>query len=52
MALADVVHEAQEPCALQYESSSFPLIDCRIEELTEQCVLELEKQGFTRYTCI
>ncbi|XP_033626321.1 5-oxoprolinase-like isoform X1 [Asterias rubens] len=48
MALADVVHEAQEPCALQYESSSFPLIDCRIEKLTEQCVLELEKQGFTR----
>ncbi|XP_038070278.1 5-oxoprolinase-like [Patiria miniata] len=48
MALADVVHEAQEPCALRYEPSSLAKIDDRIDELTRQCVQELQAQGFAR----
>ena len=48
MALADVVHEAQEPCAKRYEEESFAFIDQRIDELSEKCVAELEKEGFTR----
>ena len=46
MALADVVHEAQEPCASDYKSESFELIDGRLDELTKQCREELQRQGF------
>ena len=46
MALADVVHEAQEPCAADYKSESFELIDGRLDELTKQCREELQRQGF------
>ncbi|XP_070575126.1 5-oxoprolinase-like isoform X2 [Ptychodera flava] len=48
MALADVVHEAQEPCALEYKSGSFQSIDERIEAMRKQCIEELEKEGFPR----
>lgn len=46
MALADVVHEAQEPCAGKYDQSSFAHIDSRIEHLSDVCSQELLKQGF------
>ncbi|XP_062900752.1 5-oxoprolinase [Mobula hypostoma] len=48
MALADVVHEAQEPCSLVYEPASYPLLDQRISALEEQCVGALLAQGFHR----
>ncbi|XP_028660115.1 5-oxoprolinase [Erpetoichthys calabaricus] len=48
MALADVVHEAQEPSSLEYTYKSFSKLDKRIEELECQCVGELQAQGFTR----
>ncbi|XP_077982211.1 5-oxoprolinase-like isoform X2 [Glandiceps talaboti] len=48
MALADVVHEAQEPCALTYQTESFQYIDDRIEAMKKKCVEELERQGFER----
>ena len=46
MALADVVHEAQEPCAAEYKTESFELIDGRLDDLSEQCREELRRQGF------
>ncbi|XP_060073815.1 5-oxoprolinase-like [Ylistrum balloti] len=46
MALADVVHEAQEPCAGKYDQSSFAHLDSRIEYLSDVCSKELLKQGF------
>ncbi len=48
MALADVVHEAQEPCAAHYKTDAFHMIDARIDELSQQCVDELKQQGFDR----
>ncbi len=48
MALADVVHEAQEPCALHYSPENFVKIDERISVLTQQCIEELQRQGFNR----
>ncbi|XP_051872774.1 5-oxoprolinase isoform X2 [Pristis pectinata] len=48
MALADVVHEAQEPCSAVYEAASYPLLDQRIAALEEQCVSALLAQGFHR----
>lgn len=48
MALADVVHEAQEPCAAEYKRESFQLIDNRLDELSKQCRKELERQGFNK----
>ncbi|KAJ8302674.1 hypothetical protein KUTeg_019070 [Tegillarca granosa] len=48
MALADVVHEAQEPCAKTYSKESFNYIDKRIEELNKVCTDELLRQGFNR----
>lgn len=46
MALADVVHEAQEPAALVYTKESFDRVDERIGVLTKECVAELKRQGF------
>lgn len=46
MALADVVHEAQEPAAVVYTKASFDRVDERIGVLTKQCVAELKRQGF------
>lgn len=46
LALADVVHESQEPCAKIYEENTFSYIDDRIDYLTKKCVNELQSQGF------
>uniref|UniRef100_T1J869 5-oxoprolinase n=1 Tax=Strigamia maritima TaxID=126957 RepID=T1J869_STRMM len=46
MALADVVHEAQEPCAKPYTRNNFTYLDNRLTKLTEECVEHLEKEGF------
>ncbi|XP_074027343.1 5-oxoprolinase isoform X2 [Leptinotarsa decemlineata] len=46
MALADVVHESQEPCAKAYLLENFSYFDERLSELKEQCKSELKKQGF------
>uniref|UniRef100_UPI00398E6E08 5-oxoprolinase isoform X2 n=1 Tax=Pristiophorus japonicus TaxID=55135 RepID=UPI00398E6E08 len=48
MALADVVHEAQEPCCAVYEVASYSLLDERIAVLERQCVAALLAQGFHR----
>ncbi|XP_026542906.1 5-oxoprolinase isoform X2 [Notechis scutatus] len=48
MALADIVHEAQEPCSLVYEAASFAQLDRRTAALEETCVRALEAQGFAR----
>lgn len=47
MALADVVHETQEPSAKIYSSDNFFYIDERLSHLEHQCSLELKKQGFS-----
>ncbi|KAJ1519393.1 hypothetical protein ONE63_004685 [Megalurothrips usitatus] len=47
MALADVVHEAQEPCSLKYSTENFAAIDARLLALSKKCEEELAKQGFT-----
>ncbi|XP_064410048.1 5-oxoprolinase isoform X1 [Latimeria chalumnae] len=48
MALADVVHESQEPCSAVYGPESFHLLEERITTLEEQCVAALRSQGFHR----
>lgn len=47
MALADVVHEAQEPSAKFYTAESYPHFTERLRALGEQCRNELRKQGFS-----
>lgn len=47
LALADVVHEAQAPCALPYAPDSFPHLDQRIQELEQECRDVLQEQGFS-----
>lgn len=47
MALADVVHEAQEPSAKTYITDNFGHFLKRFEVLGEQCKIELRKQGFS-----
>lgn len=49
LALADVVHEAQEPCALPYTPETFVQLDQRLSRLEEQCVDALRAQGFPRW---
>ncbi|KAM6033035.1 5-oxoprolinase [Chlamydotis macqueenii] len=46
LALADVVHEAQAPCALRYEPSAFARLDERIAALERECRDALSAQGF------
>lgn len=48
LALADVVHEAQEPCSLSYTPETFVQLDQRLRSLEEQCVDALQAQGFPR----
>lgn len=48
MALADVVYEAQEPCAKVYNPDFFDYFDQHIAELQNKCREELMKQGFQR----
>ena len=49
LALADVVHEAQEPCSLPYAPETFVQLDQRLSRLEEQCVDALRAQGFPRW---
>ncbi|GAB1602003.1 5-oxoprolinase-like [Argonauta hians] len=46
MALADVVHEEQVPCAVSYETDSIASIDQQILTLIDNCKEALMKQGF------
>ncbi|XP_076333273.1 5-oxoprolinase [Tachypleus tridentatus] len=46
MALADVVHEIQEPCAVVYSTAFLNTIDERITAIRTNCVDELKKLGF------
>uniref|UniRef100_S4R7X5 5-oxoprolinase, ATP-hydrolysing n=1 Tax=Petromyzon marinus TaxID=7757 RepID=S4R7X5_PETMA len=48
MALADVVHECQEPSALVYGPPAFRRLEERITALDQRCVQELRSQGFAR----
>ncbi|XP_063155873.1 5-oxoprolinase isoform X1 [Candoia aspera] len=48
LALADVVHEAQEPCSLVYGPEAHAQLDQRVAALEEKCVQALEAQGFAR----
>uniref|UniRef100_A0A2K6QGI7 5-oxoprolinase, ATP-hydrolysing n=1 Tax=Rhinopithecus roxellana TaxID=61622 RepID=A0A2K6QGI7_RHIRO len=52
LALADVVHEAQEPCSLLYAPETFMQLDQRLSRLEEQCVDALQAQGFPRWSQI
>lgn len=46
MALADVVHEAQEPSAKIYSEENFSHFNARFKGLSDVCKNELIKQGF------
>ncbi|RUS91769.1 hypothetical protein EGW08_000477 [Elysia chlorotica] len=46
MALADVVYEAQEPCAVTYIKDNFHQLDSRIKVLEDECRAALKLQGF------
>ena len=46
IALADVVHEAQEPAAVKYDADNFRFLDERLEALASKCFHELRNQGF------
>ncbi|XP_054983894.1 5-oxoprolinase isoform X2 [Sorex araneus] len=48
LALANVVHEAQEPCALPYVPETFVQLDQRLSRLGKECVDALQAQGFLR----
>lgn len=47
MALADVVHEAQEPCSKTYEPENFLYLNSHLEALEKTCVDSLQQQGFS-----
>uniref|UniRef100_A0A182Q3G2 5-oxoprolinase n=1 Tax=Anopheles farauti TaxID=69004 RepID=A0A182Q3G2_9DIPT len=47
MALADVVHEAQEPCGLELCPDNRASLKERLHALSARCVQALEAQGFT-----
>lgn len=47
MALADVVHEAQEPSGLEYSTENASILQRRLDALSQQCRGKLEAQGFT-----
>uniref|UniRef100_A0A7G3ARE1 Putative oxoprolinase n=1 Tax=Lutzomyia longipalpis TaxID=7200 RepID=A0A7G3ARE1_LUTLO len=46
MLLADVVHEAQEPCGVEYSSSTADFLTQRLDVLCQKCTAKLEGQGF------
>ncbi|XP_048517998.1 5-oxoprolinase [Dendroctonus ponderosae] len=46
IALADVVHEAQEACAKTYAEENFAYFDARLDALKRQCLQQLQEQGF------
>ncbi|VVC94662.1 unnamed protein product [Leptidea sinapis] len=47
MALADVVQEAQQPCALVYSKQNYPQLDAQLKALGDTCRKKLRAQGFT-----
>lgn len=47
MALADVVQEAQEPCAKKYTKSNFTYFEERLTNLSNKCKEKLQKEGFS-----
>lgn len=46
MALADVVHEAQEPLGLEYSKENIEAIKSRLDALSKQCERKLTEHGF------
>ena len=46
MALADVVHEEQTPCALEFQPCNFSSLNSSLESLSIKCIDALQKQGF------
>uniref|UniRef100_A0A1I8GUT3 Hydantoinase_A domain-containing protein n=1 Tax=Macrostomum lignano TaxID=282301 RepID=A0A1I8GUT3_9PLAT len=48
LALADVVHEAQEPCALEYRQDNLASIEKRFQHLEGECLAKLTQQGFDK----
>lgn len=46
MALADVVHEAQEPCGLVFEDKNLFAIESLLNKLSKNCIDQLKGQGF------
>ena len=48
MALADVVHEVQEPCALEFNEKNLPQLTKVLDDLAGKCTQALEKQGFDK----
>lgn len=48
MALADVVHEAQEPCGLTLERQNIQNIKDSLDKLSNECIKQLKSQGFTK----
>lgn len=48
MALADVVHEAQQPCGLVFEDKNFDAIVKLLAELSQNCFDKLATQGFAQ----
>ncbi|CAG8444302.1 15333_t:CDS:10 [Acaulospora colombiana] len=46
LALANVVHEVQEPCSKVYSDDSLAYLKERIQALREACTEELKSQGF------
>ncbi|PAA71548.1 hypothetical protein BOX15_Mlig031794g1 [Macrostomum lignano] len=51
LALADVVHEAQEPCALEYRQDNLASIEKRFQHLEGECLAKLTQQGFDK-SCV
>lgn len=48
MALADVVHEAQEPCGLTFCESNIETISALLNKLSNDCITQLGMQGFQK----
>uniref|UniRef100_A0A670IUD6 5-oxoprolinase, ATP-hydrolysing n=1 Tax=Podarcis muralis TaxID=64176 RepID=A0A670IUD6_PODMU len=48
LALADVVHETQQPCSLAYGPEAYAQLDETVTALEAKCVQALEAQGFAR----
>ncbi|RIB11070.1 Hydantoinase B/oxoprolinase-domain-containing protein [Gigaspora rosea] len=46
LALADVVHEVQEPCSKTFSDDTLPYLMERINALCDTCTKELNSQGF------
>lgn len=46
MALADVVHETQEPCGLPFGSDNAAALKLRLNDLSVECKMKLVSQGF------